>query len=542
MSQRRHSLSYLPGPINPILFYGLTFALLIPLWGFKYFPSQDGPLHQYNAVVLHNINRPDRPAFREFMVPNPKLVPNWVCPHVLPILLRFCSSIVAEKLLLSVYLILFPLSVRYALGAIRPRAKLLALAALPMVPNQFYHLGFQDFCLSLAGYFFIAGYFLKHRRHFDWANVPAMAVMLLLLYITHLVSVVMVLPLICFTALALYWLRPSSLGNKVRRTLPVLTAMLPVILMAAYFALQPHHGDELARWPKGWHHRLFLIPLWMKSYQYRDMVAAIAVLLLFLITSIWLLFRERRQMFRGLPGGLLLTTISYLLLYLVAPDAFAGAQVLLLRVAAYIFFAALLWWGTLPLGSRAFARLELVVALVSIPAALGLLASHLLSYAQLNTYLTAFEAIAPLVPPGSTLVPIHFNDPYTLSAPHDGLRQHLLSTGIDPFRHASSFGLAEKGVVNLGNSWPSTDHQSLKWLPGLDPITFATDRLDDFAGYAKSTGLPVDYVLIWTGGVPHTDEQARLIDNELAAGYELIYTSPDTSTAPGYLKLYQSKK
>jgi hypothetical protein len=272
------------------------------------------------------------------------------------------------------------------------------------------------------------------------------------------------------------------------------------------------------------------------------MVAAIAVLLLFLVTSIWLLFRQRRQTFCGLPGGVLLTTLSYVLLYLVAPDAFAGAQVLLLRVAAFIFFVALLWWGTLPLGSRAFARLELAVALVSIPAALLLLVSHVLSYVELNAYLTTFEAIAPLVAPGSTLVPIHYNDPFTLSAPQPGRPQHYLSTGIDPFRHASSFGLGEKGVVNLGNSWPSTDHQSLKWLPGLDPITFVTDRLDDFTGYAKRTGIPVDYVVIWTGGIPHNDEQGKFIDSQLAAGYQLIYTSPPTSPAPGYLKLYQSRK
>jgi hypothetical protein len=527
----------LSAAMNRVVFYVLTVALLVPLWAFKYFPSQDGPLHQYNAVVLRDYDRPDRPAFREYFVPNPALVPNWLCPHILPVLAQWFSAAVAEKLVLSAYLILLPIGARYALSAIRPRGGLLALAILPMVPNQFYHFGFHDFCVGMAGYFFVAGYFLKHRRRFAAKNAIVLAIMLLVLYLTHLVAVVMVLPLIGLTTLALYWTGRDAVAVKLRRTLPVAAALAPVVLWAAYFALRPHPGSDLPPYPGGWHHRFFLIPLWLKSYQYYEAIAGVAMFILFFAASFWLVRRvPDRALLLGLPGALLATVVFYILIFLVAPGSFAGAQVLLIRVVAFVFFASLLWWASLPISSRAFARLEWAVAVVSIPVALGLLVSHVLSYRELNSYLNAFEAVAPIIPTGSTVCPIHYNDPVSHSPPTNGESgQHPLSTGIDPFRHAGSIGLAQKGIIDLGNTWATTDHQSLRWQPGLDPMSVRLDRLDDFVGYARRTGKPVDYVLIWTGGIIHDDAQARFIDRQLASSYRLIYTSP----TPEYLKLYR---
>lgn len=167
-----------------MLFYGLIVLLLIPLWAFHYFPSQDGPAHGYVAIVVRDYDRLDRPEFREFFEKNDRSVPNWIAPHLLPILAKIFPVEVGEKILLSAYLILLPLSARYALGAIRPRTAALAITVIPFVPVFYYYMGFLDFCLSMPFFFFAVGYWLKNGavlargrrlgwRHFCWRDTFA---------------------------------------------------------------------------------------------------------------------------------------------------------------------------------------------------------------------------------------------------------------------------------------------------------------------------------------------------------------------------------
>ena len=74
----------------------LVIALLIvlhilPLWVFKYFPSQDGPAHVYNSYVLSAFHDEDPTRLREYYKLNLTLFPNWsshafmsVLMHIFP--------------------------------------------------------------------------------------------------------------------------------------------------------------------------------------------------------------------------------------------------------------------------------------------------------------------------------------------------------------------------------------------------------------------------------------------------------------------------
>jgi len=75
----------------------------------------------------------------------------------------FLTPLVAEKMLVSLYMVLFPLAVRYAVRSIRPKAMPLAFLALPLVYNYLFAQGFYNFCLSIAVFFFIIGYWIRNR-------------------------------------------------------------------------------------------------------------------------------------------------------------------------------------------------------------------------------------------------------------------------------------------------------------------------------------------------------------------------------------------
>ena len=260
----------------------------------------------------------------------------------------------------------------------------------------------------------------------------------------------------------------------------------------------------------------------------------------FTLLTTWLLIRVRRiastnprVLLNGMAGGLLLGGALYTFIFLIAPDAAAGGQLLCIRLAAYPMFAALLWMAALPLGPTTFRWVSRVLIAVSVPSLLFLIISMICSYRELNSYLAEFATVTPHIARNSVLLPMHYED-FRNVAPNS---THRLAVGIDPFRHAGAAGLAEKGVVDLANYWATTDHQSLQWQPGLDPMRVGMDRCDYFLAWSKRTGKPIDYILVYSGGLPHEELQGRMIASELAhSNYRLVFTSPMT----GYLKLYQS--
>src|SRR5262249_31094890 len=109
----------------------------------------------------------------------------WLGHLLLASLLFVAPPLVAEKLVLTGYLLLLPLSVRYAVRNIRPDAGFVALLAFPFVPNLFFHMGFHNFCYSLPLFFFVVGYWLKHRTEFTWRRTAILGLLGLILYFCH---------------------------------------------------------------------------------------------------------------------------------------------------------------------------------------------------------------------------------------------------------------------------------------------------------------------------------------------------------------------
>ena len=221
---------------------------LIPLWTFKYFPSQDGPAHLANANIIREYNRPDRTAFRTYYVINEKLTPNWVGHLVLAGLLSLMPMLVAEKVFLSAYVILLPISARYIISAVRPDSDFLAVLTFPFVYNYLLHMGFYSFSYNLPMFFFVFGYWLKYREDFTLRRIAALSVLSLLLYFAHIISMIaayLAITLMTIWLMALKIFEKAdrrqfpfrSRGNSVRMLRPFY-AFLPTVTLCAIFILQ----------------------------------------------------------------------------------------------------------------------------------------------------------------------------------------------------------------------------------------------------------------------------------------------------------------
>ena len=167
----------------------------------------------------------------------------------------FLPILVAEKVLLSGYVILLPISMRYALRTIRPDAGFLAILAFPFVYNFLFHMGFYNFSYSLAMFFFVVGYWLKYREGFTPRKTVVLTILALVLYSCHIVSLVAAyVMVILFTAWLIFFdlaQRSSQQPFNFRvlwialrtRALAPLCAFLPTLILVAIFLLQKETVD-----------------------------------------------------------------------------------------------------------------------------------------------------------------------------------------------------------------------------------------------------------------------------------------------------------
>ena len=168
---------------------------LLPIWGFKCFPSQDGLSHLYNAHILKSYANPDNYLLRQVYDLRLTLFPNWSSHLILLALMYLFPPLICEKILLTICITLTPLSLFYFLNSVvwpnlqpvNHRSFLLAtqstgrgktlperisllfsgnflgLVGFIYAFNYLLHMGFYNFTLSISLFFFTLGYWCRHQ-------------------------------------------------------------------------------------------------------------------------------------------------------------------------------------------------------------------------------------------------------------------------------------------------------------------------------------------------------------------------------------------
>jgi hypothetical protein len=514
--------------LEKTLFLALLAAHLVPVWGFRYFPSQDGPAHLENAAILRDYHDPNRPLLRTFYHLNADPVPNWFSHLLLAGLLNVALPLVAEKVLLTVYWTLLPLAVRYAVRSVRPDAGYLAVLAFPFADNLFLHMGFYNFCFSLAFYFLVVGYWLRHREHFDVRRTLVLAALVMVLYFCHLVAV----------AAAGLTVGVGVLWQRFRgRSAVPLLAFIPAVLLGAWFVWR-QAGAADKNVEAGLAARLLGLVQLEALVSFNTLEGLVSMALgvsLWLIFAVLLFVKIRKR--RWVAGDeMLLCVAAFAVAYFLAPDATAGGSFLYMRLGLFPYFALILWLAAQPVGPR----FRWGVQLGATAAALVLLALHVGSYRQLNGLLDEYLGVTGLIEPETTLVSISFDH---AGRGADGQR---LSVRVGAFRHAAGYIAAERGVVDLLNYEAETGYFPVRFNPDVSPAKYlggAPGRFGgglrdepprvDLEGYTRGTGQRVDYVILWAmpeGG-------AREVLAQLKEGYDRV--SPPSPR--GLVQLYRRK-
>jgi len=106
---------------------------------------------------------------REYYKLNLTLFPNWFSHAFMMLLMYIFPPLVAEKILLSVIIALFPLSFFYFLDAVHKGKNLYGFLGFLFSYNYLLHMGFYSFSASVPMCFFALGYFMKHKENLESA-------------------------------------------------------------------------------------------------------------------------------------------------------------------------------------------------------------------------------------------------------------------------------------------------------------------------------------------------------------------------------------
>ena len=535
-----------------LLLLALLLAHLIPIWVFQNFPSQDGPTHIENAKIIVDYLHPDRAIFREYYSFNKNFEPTWLGHLVLAGLMVLVPVCLVEKIFLSGYIILLPLSIRYALRAIRPDSGFLTFLMFPFIYNYPLHMGFYSFSYSLPVFFFLMGHWMKHREQFTPRKTAGLAILSLVLYFCHIVSLVMAyvgmtlltLGLVLFDQTRGRIARPFDfqlLRKAIRRRfLPLFLAFLPTMALVVFFLFR--HGLES---PEIGIRRSFYWLLRdlrqiesLVSFQREESFCSIGLGILFAAILLALVVSRIRHRRLNDWDGLLAVVLGYVLIYFFAPNAMAEGSFITDRLNLYPFFALVLWFG-----SQTYLRsVKRGIMLAALVITVAFLCLHALKYAELDDYLAEYLSGMDLIHPNTTLLPLAFDS--RGHAP-DG---RVLSLKVRPFLHASGHIAARRQVVDFTNYEAGAYNIfPIIFKPNLNPYVHIGTKgrsivwdppQVDFLTYPARTGGRVDYVLVW--GIQERQqnhEATKSIRQQLDKGYDLIFTSPKK----GLMQLYKRK-
>jgi hypothetical protein len=412
------------------VFFALALLYVVPFWTVHYLPTVDGPCHTYNAWVLRQYdNTREYPLFQQYYVINEKPYPNWLAHGIMALLMFVVPPLAAEKLFVTLYALLFLAGVWYLVGSVQSEQRWVAFLAFPFVHNYLFQFGFYNFCLSLALFPWILGFWWRRREKPDLSYAIGINLLLWLCWFSHIVSYVL-----CLLAIALLWAATLRRENWRRHLLHVLALAPQLVLPIWYFS----HGTGqvfASDWSFSKRVRYLFRLKALVSFDSPQRLAMAALARLFMLLALLTIWRKRQTGWRQ-EDAFLLVAVVLAIVYFFSPSGLEGGALLEQRLSLYPFLVLIPWLSP-PLadrGRRLAAGALAAVALLNV----GYVAVWygVLSH-RMQAYLNGLDRVRP----DTRLLPLTFH------------REAFHVLG-----HAASYAALEKGLIDWDN------YEAVSWF------------------------------------------------------------------------------
>jgi hypothetical protein len=505
------------------IFIGLSSLLagfsLLPIWMNTYFASQNGPEYLLFIQMLKEFSNPDY-GYPEYYTLWPVIIPNLSVPFLTLLLSYAFPLLTACKLVLSLVLLLFPLSVFYFLSVVNPRNVALGVFGILYMYNYFTLKGYENYLLSISLALIFLGYYIRHREDLHWGRMWGLGALLIAVYLTHLFSFFVLCLLV-----PLYLLL-SDAGRREYAKLGMM-AIPTFLLFGHYMYVVSVSASELVGDRGAWLRYDELH--WTIARYFRMSMASISetatlvvlvpvsVLLTLAGWKIWNLSREwmkdsmswTRLAAIVKRERLLSLTIVVTIIFFLAPREIAGWPKFNER---FLPFVMVLLLGSVELPAVRMLRRGLV-ALVAVSA---IIANSILAaeVADVNRELDDYLSGIPHVEPRKTLLPVHIEESKRFK--------------VRPLRWAFNYYNIVKGGATGSSVVQAAGRVPMKYIDAREDILPSYDVLEPEAADMQRIQQVYDYVLIWG----HDEAIQKQFEQ---AGFEVTH-------AQGKLRLYANTR
>lgn len=517
--------------VNLLLLVGILICL-IQVWLPEYYLTGDGPCHVANAQAMLDMWTNNSSFYSRFYVFNHHPDPNWFTHLLLSSIIYISGSGTAEKLFLTILILLHAGSMYLLMHKLTRRISLWPLVIIVFIFHQPLVRGFYNFSFSIPFFFLLIYSWINHLELKKTKHLASFFVFLMLTYFTHPVAFVFGC-VTCFALLSSYALS-GALNGGIKSITKAFTGLLLCVSPFAFLFLKfsSNNGGLSAinlSFDTGKLDLLFRLKFLVNYSEKELLFVSIVGIVMSATTLTAIVFRFRKATGIDKYDGFLAAAIFGMILFLFLPDWLLGGGLFVMRAGLF----------TMLLFCCCIAYMPLPAMIRDTSAAIIYTCFLVLFMIRMPIVNAASRGVADVmttwkyVKAGSVLLPLNFE---TLGKDED---KKIISEKNNIFCHVGQhLGIGKTALV-LDNYEANTSYFPLKWRPELNPYTHLSreqgiEGVPPYAAineYEQKTGVNIDYLLMWCYDTSsQTDPHYRKLALEIDSTYHVIYTSPTRRT------------
>ena len=480
---------------------------MLPLWGFRYFPSQDGPSHVFNSYVF--VRYPQVASFEQAFTLQVPTAGN-LAGHGLAILFLKLGLPVdlCEKLLVTICIAGLAVAFRYAvmgMNSVHPAA---AFFVLPFLYNWPLQMGFWSFSLGVPLLLVCIGLCLRYRGGWNGKNTAWLLLTVAAAYACHPIDWAVCGVAVGTMTIGAQWKSLVAGRNRQRsiaQTLIPLGVFVPFAIPNLLFA----ERNQSVQWDRFASIRVLLWPIYTGTPVHLfngDTRAAKLLFVFFLLISLFKLGQRVGTRRVTYEDFILLVSVALFTVGVASPDRIGEGSYLEVRFLLFGYLAWVLWLGV------TLTRRELTIATpIVIALSLWLMLARIPAWRAFSRDLTSVVRAGSIIEANSTVCQRNFSDG---------------QESIDPMTHAVDL-LSGKQIVDVRDYEAGRFAFWTRFRPGyyFDEDYRTLSSLSDFEGavrrFENRTGRKLDYIVLTDMKAPPQESLQALLPS-LANRYQLV--------------------
>lgn len=509
-----------------VLFHLFALANVVPVWLNTYAASLDGPQHLYIAQVINQLWSCN-PVYEQFYQFSSPIIGNQTGNLILAFFQFFLPAWLAEKLLMSAYLLGIAYAFRYLVFSVSGTSSYLTFLIFPFAYHVFFLQGYYNFSLGYVFLFLALAWWNDIKNKIKARNAIIMSLLLLLTYFTHLFVFGLLLIMLGLVAIVDLIVMSKTFTQRrnvhlwIRQNLILLTLALPgIALSLLYLRLipalvpSPVETEFLMEYLSG---MKILIGFQQAAEMRFTQPLLIYILMLTAGLIIYRSFSAKRQITATtsrclnkndlwLIAAILLGVINFMFSYSMPAGSIAT------RLILTMFFILLLWLAAQPVPKW----LQLLTVAVVVIFSLAIRKQQHGDLYNLDHHIKELLEMEQFIEENSIIMSVNFSDNWT----------HL---------HFKNYLGSAKPIVNI-HTEAISPYFIVDWnagqMPDLYLGTLPVYRFNHYSHPYQSEQLMIaQKVVVWGYKKFSMPEFEDLYKTALLQNYELIYVSSNTNGA-----------